>query len=256
MITITGGKLTTWRRMAKMTVDRIVLRDVADAPCRTHEIPLGQAIDPDALERVAGVPDEAYPALAGRYGYAATEVLRIAGEQPELAGADRRRPARPARRGRPGRPARAGGERRRRAPAPDPARPPRRPGPRRRAGDARSRPRSRPSSAGTPLESRWSSSRSGPRPRPRGSSSGPDGPVGGAIDPQSARTARGSLLPAPTLSPFRARVPLGSPRRTPVTWWSGGERPGSASWSRSGRRSSGGLSSVRGVGAGAIVRPA
>ena len=86
MITITGGKLTTWRRMAKMTVDRIVLRDVADAPCRTHEIPLGQAIDPDALERVAGVPDEAYPALTGRYGYAATEVLRIAGEQPELAG--------------------------------------------------------------------------------------------------------------------------------------------------------------------------
>ena len=43
MITITGGKLTTWRRMAKMTVDRIVERDALDAPCRTHEIPLGQA---------------------------------------------------------------------------------------------------------------------------------------------------------------------------------------------------------------------
>ena len=43
MITITGGKLTTWRRMAKMTVDRLVERDARDAPCRTHEIPLGQA---------------------------------------------------------------------------------------------------------------------------------------------------------------------------------------------------------------------
>src|SRR6202042_2006421 len=43
MITITGGKLTAWRRMAKMAVDRIALRDASDAPCRTHEIPLGQA---------------------------------------------------------------------------------------------------------------------------------------------------------------------------------------------------------------------
>jgi glycerol-3-phosphate dehydrogenase len=85
MITITGGKLTTWRRMAKMAVDRIVLRDVADAACRTHEIPLGLAIDPDLLQRVPGVADEAYAALAGRYGYAATEVLRIAAERPELA---------------------------------------------------------------------------------------------------------------------------------------------------------------------------
>ena len=55
MITITGGKLTTWRRMAKMTVDRLVERDARDAPCRTHEIPLGQAIDPEELPRVEGV---------------------------------------------------------------------------------------------------------------------------------------------------------------------------------------------------------
>ena len=55
MVTITGGKLTTWRRMAKMTVDRIVESDARDAPCRTHEIPLGQAIEPGELERVAGV---------------------------------------------------------------------------------------------------------------------------------------------------------------------------------------------------------
>jgi glycerol-3-phosphate dehydrogenase len=85
MITITGGKMTTWRRMAKMTVDRIVDRDVLDAPCRTQEIPLGQPVDPDELERVEGVPQESYKALAGRYGYAAHEVLAIARERGELA---------------------------------------------------------------------------------------------------------------------------------------------------------------------------
>ena len=46
LITITGGKLTTWRRMAKLAVDRLVERDGREAPCRTHEIPLGQPIDP------------------------------------------------------------------------------------------------------------------------------------------------------------------------------------------------------------------
>src|SRR6202043_809839 len=66
MITITGGKLTTWRRMAKMTVDRLVESDAREAACRTHEIPLGQAIDADALQRVAGVAPQAYAALAAR----------------------------------------------------------------------------------------------------------------------------------------------------------------------------------------------
>jgi glycerol-3-phosphate dehydrogenase len=85
MITITGGKLTTWRRMAKMTVDRLVERDARDAPCRTHEIPLGQAIDADELPRVEGVPDDSYAALASRYGYSAREVLALAAERGELA---------------------------------------------------------------------------------------------------------------------------------------------------------------------------
>ena len=85
MITITGGKLTTWRRMAKMTVDRIVEREARDAPCRTQEIPLGQAIEASELERSAEVPEEAYAALAARYGHAAQAVLAIAAEQPYLA---------------------------------------------------------------------------------------------------------------------------------------------------------------------------
>jgi glycerol-3-phosphate dehydrogenase len=89
MITITGGKLTTWRRMAKMAVDRLVERDARDAPCRTHEIPLGQAIVAAELPRVEGVPVESYPALAARYGDAAHQVLALAAEgspaHPELA---------------------------------------------------------------------------------------------------------------------------------------------------------------------------
>ena len=85
MITITGGKLTTWRRMAKSAVDRMVDRDARDAPCRTHEIPLGQAVDAADLPRVEGVPQDAYERLAGRYGHVAREVLAIAAERGELA---------------------------------------------------------------------------------------------------------------------------------------------------------------------------
>jgi glycerol-3-phosphate dehydrogenase len=85
MVTITGGKLTTWRRMAKMAVDRLVDREARDAPCRTHEIPLGAPVDEADLPRVEGVPEDAYRALAGRYGHAAHDVLAIARERGELA---------------------------------------------------------------------------------------------------------------------------------------------------------------------------
>jgi glycerol-3-phosphate dehydrogenase len=81
MITITGGKLTTWRRMAKLTVDRIVEREARDAPCRTNEIPLGQAVPVEELPRVEGVPEASYAALAARYGHAAHEVLALAAER-------------------------------------------------------------------------------------------------------------------------------------------------------------------------------
>jgi glycerol-3-phosphate dehydrogenase len=85
MITITGGKLTTWRRMAKMAVDRLVEREARTAPCRTDEIPLGQAIAAGELPRVEGVPDGAYAHLAARYGHAARDVLAVAAERGELA---------------------------------------------------------------------------------------------------------------------------------------------------------------------------
>ena len=85
LITITGGKLTTWRRMAKLAVDRLVERDGRDAPCRTQEIPLGQPIDPGALPRVQGVPEASYAQLASRYGHAAEQVLALAEADPALA---------------------------------------------------------------------------------------------------------------------------------------------------------------------------
>jgi glycerol-3-phosphate dehydrogenase len=85
MVTITGGKLTTWRRMAKMTVDRLVEREAREAPCRTHEIPLGQAVSPAELPRTQGVTESSYAALAARYGHAAFDVLALCAREPELA---------------------------------------------------------------------------------------------------------------------------------------------------------------------------
>ena len=85
LVTITGGKLTTWRRMAKMAVDRIVERDGREAPCRTDEIPLGAPVDPGSLPEVDGVDEDSRAHLADRYGHAAQLVLRLAAVDPTLA---------------------------------------------------------------------------------------------------------------------------------------------------------------------------
>ena len=85
LVTITGGKLTTWRRMAKLAVDRIVEREGREAPCRTQEIPLGMPAAPGELPEVEGVDEASREALAGRYGHAARDVLSIAAGSPALA---------------------------------------------------------------------------------------------------------------------------------------------------------------------------
>jgi glycerol-3-phosphate dehydrogenase len=85
MLTITGGKLTTWRRMAKQTVDRLVEREGREAPCHTAEIPLGMEARPDDLEAPDGVGEEALEQLAFRYGHAARQVLALAREDRKLA---------------------------------------------------------------------------------------------------------------------------------------------------------------------------
>ncbi len=84
MLTITGGKLTTYRRMAKLTVDRLVEREGREAPCRTAEIPLGMEARPADLEAPDEVGEEALSQLAFRYGHATRRVLDLARERPEL----------------------------------------------------------------------------------------------------------------------------------------------------------------------------
>ncbi|MBI4897931.1 MAG: glycerol-3-phosphate dehydrogenase/oxidase [Actinobacteria bacterium] len=84
-ITITGGKLTTWRPMAEEVVDRIVARDRREAPSRTEDIPLGLPIDPQDLPVVAGVGDAAREHLAARYGFAANRVIAYARNDARLA---------------------------------------------------------------------------------------------------------------------------------------------------------------------------
>ena len=90
MLTITGGKLTTWRRMAKQVVDRMVEREGRVAPCRTDDIPLGMAAVEHELDPPEGLAESDLPAgyrdlLGFRYGHFARNVLRLAGERPELA---------------------------------------------------------------------------------------------------------------------------------------------------------------------------
>jgi glycerol-3-phosphate dehydrogenase len=85
MLTITGGKLTTFRRMAAQVVDRITERDGHEAECRTDDIPLGMAARPEDLETDIPLPDGATDQLAFRYGHAARAVLDLCEERPELA---------------------------------------------------------------------------------------------------------------------------------------------------------------------------
>ncbi len=85
MLTITGGKLTTWRRMAKQTVDRLVEREGREAPCHTAEIPLGMEARAEDLEAPEGVGQESISQLAFRYGHAARAVLELAWKDPKLA---------------------------------------------------------------------------------------------------------------------------------------------------------------------------
>ena len=91
MLTITGGKLTTWRRMAKQVVDRMVEREGRVAPCRTDDIPLGMAAaegeldPPDGLVGVRPARPATAELLGFRYGHAAAQRPAAAGERPELA---------------------------------------------------------------------------------------------------------------------------------------------------------------------------
>lgn len=85
MITITGGKLTTWRPMAEMVVDRIVAREKREAPSRTEEIPLGQPMDPADVPDFIDVDDATRELFVLRYGSFATQVAMLARADERLA---------------------------------------------------------------------------------------------------------------------------------------------------------------------------
>jgi len=75
LLSVVGGKLTTYRKMAQDAVDAIA----PDRPCRTRDLPLLGAAPRDALAAVAA------PArLVDRHGTEAPEVLARAGGDPAL----------------------------------------------------------------------------------------------------------------------------------------------------------------------------
>jgi len=80
VITVVGGKLTTYRRMAEDAVDAAVRRGRLPAgPCRTTRLPLVGAAPPAVLARI-----DAPRRLVGRYGTQATDVLAEGSGDPAL----------------------------------------------------------------------------------------------------------------------------------------------------------------------------
>lgn len=77
VLTMVGGKLTAYRRMAEDAVDAMVeAGTLAAGPCRTRDLPLVGAGTPDD-----GLPEQ----LVRRYGTDAATVLRHASDEPSLA---------------------------------------------------------------------------------------------------------------------------------------------------------------------------
>jgi glycerol-3-phosphate dehydrogenase len=82
LVTITGGKLTTYRRMAKDVVDLLAARDGLSAQCRTAEIPLGGS--GRAYASALGLSDEVATTLTQQQGEAAASVLSLVAGDPAL----------------------------------------------------------------------------------------------------------------------------------------------------------------------------
>ncbi|MFJ4970696.1 glycerol-3-phosphate dehydrogenase/oxidase [Streptomyces sp. NPDC088755] len=81
IVTVVGGKLTTYRRMAQDALDTAVTaRALTAGPCRTASVPLMGAASPQTLTRL-DVPAR----LVHRYGTEATAVHELGLRDPELA---------------------------------------------------------------------------------------------------------------------------------------------------------------------------
>ncbi|MBK6886651.1 MAG: glycerol-3-phosphate dehydrogenase/oxidase [Tetrasphaera sp.] len=79
-LTLAGGKLTTYRRMAQDAIDAVCRRLAVTAPCRTRDLPLAGATSRPALRRVAA-PER----LVRRYGALAPVVHDLMEREPWLA---------------------------------------------------------------------------------------------------------------------------------------------------------------------------
>jgi glycerol-3-phosphate dehydrogenase len=80
VVTIVGGKLTTYRRMAEDAVDAVLEgRGLSAGRCRTARLPLVGAGPAQELARLV-VPAH----LVRRYGAEALEVMALAAEDPSL----------------------------------------------------------------------------------------------------------------------------------------------------------------------------
>ena len=91
LITITGGKLTTYRRMAADVVDVIERRNGSRRPCRTSEIPLGASRplsdlvgDTVAAAAAVGVSVDTAKLLVRQHGDAAASVLGLVASDASL----------------------------------------------------------------------------------------------------------------------------------------------------------------------------
>jgi glycerol-3-phosphate dehydrogenase len=91
LLTITGGKLTTYRRMAKDVVDRIVARDGRRARCRTDEIQLtgrrpyaALVAEITAAAAPLGLDAEVAASLVRQSGERASDVLSLVAADPAL----------------------------------------------------------------------------------------------------------------------------------------------------------------------------
>ena len=94
VVTVTGGKLTTYRKMAEDTVDAVVRHLGGRAPasarrCPTKHLALRGAAGLDQLRRpgaaaVARIDPDVFAALVGRHGGETSEVLDLASGRPDL----------------------------------------------------------------------------------------------------------------------------------------------------------------------------
>jgi glycerol-3-phosphate dehydrogenase len=89
LVTVVGGKLTTYRRMARDAVDAAVtVGRLTAGPCRTAHLPLVGAVPPgrpDASAQVSRrVPAELSARLSARFGAEAPAVMAMAATDPAL----------------------------------------------------------------------------------------------------------------------------------------------------------------------------